>query len=215
MGGGGVSCGPASITIYKKSTATELQAVAVCLQLQILLIPMAALLSTCEVSTAVSRGKQPQALAVTPQQKENIERTWKMVEGQESGLLDAGIILFKKWSLNIFCAFFNQHFYLHCRLFTIAPGAQQMFKSFKDTPFEELPENEDFRSHALQVTETISLAISAMEDMESLADVLKDLGGGHSTHGLQDAHFDVRGLPFAAQIWICKCATLSSSSVTH
>lgn len=58
---------------------------------------MATVLSTCDVSTDVSRGKQPQALAITPQQKEAIERTWKMVEeSSETGLLDAGIELFKK-----------------------------------------------------------------------------------------------------------------------
>lgn len=57
---------------------------------------MAALLSTPEMPTAVSRAKQPQALAITPEQKEHIERTWKLVEGEDSGLLDAGILLFKQ-----------------------------------------------------------------------------------------------------------------------
>ena len=66
-----------------------------------------------------------------------------------------------------------------------------MFKSFNDVPFEELPSNEDFCAHALHVTETISLAVSSLDDMDSLVDVLKDLGGSHSSHGLQDAHFDV------------------------
>ena len=71
------------------------------------------------------------------------------------------------------------------------PPAQQLFKSFRDLPFEQLPENEDFRSHALQVTETISLAVSSLDDIEGLLLVLKDLGGAHSSYGLQDAHFDV------------------------
>lgn len=56
---------------------------------------MAALLTTCDVSTEVSRGKQPVAPALTAQQKENIEKTWKVVE-EDFGLLDAGIVLFKQ-----------------------------------------------------------------------------------------------------------------------
>lgn len=44
------------------------------------------------MSTAVAREQQP--LALTTQQKEGIERTWKMVE--DSGLMDAGIELFKQ-----------------------------------------------------------------------------------------------------------------------
>ena len=60
----------------------------------------AAILSTCEISTtAVSRGQHPRAL--TAQQKEDIERTWKLVE--EGGLLDAGIELFKKYVLMSHC----------------------------------------------------------------------------------------------------------------
>ena len=66
-----------------------------------------------------------------------------------------------------------------------------MFKKFIDVPFEELPENEHFRGHALQVTETISLAVSTLDDMETLIGVLKDLGAAHSTHGLNDEYFDV------------------------
>ena len=66
-----------------------------------------------------------------------------------------------------------------------------MFKKFEDLPFDQLPENEDFRAHALQVTESISLAVSAMDDVDGLVMVLKDLGAAHSTQGLQDAHFDV------------------------
>ncbi len=66
-----------------------------------------------------------------------------------------------------------------------------MFKSFCDVPIADLPENEDFCAHGLQVTETISLAISSLNDLDTLMLVLKDLGVAHGTHGLKDAHFDV------------------------
>lgn len=54
----------------------------------------AVILNTCELSTAAPRGQQPQA--ITPQQIKAVERTWKMVEGTESGLMDVGIVLFKQ-----------------------------------------------------------------------------------------------------------------------
>lgn len=68
-----------------------------------------------------------------------------------------------------------------------------MFKKFCDVPFEELPDNEHFCSHGLHVTESISLAVSAINDVEFLESVLKDLGAAHSTHGLNDSYFDVSG----------------------
>lgn len=77
------------------------------------------------------------------------------------------------------------------RIFTIAPKTQNMFKKFDTIPFQELPENEHFRGHALQVTETIALAVSSLADMDELICVLKDLGAAHSTHGLNDSYFDV------------------------
>lgn len=77
------------------------------------------------------------------------------------------------------------------RIFTIAPASQKMFKKFIDVPFEDLPENEHFRAHALQVTETISLAVSSLDDIEGLIEVLKGLGAAHSSHGLNDTYFDV------------------------
>lgn len=66
-----------------------------------------------------------------------------------------------------------------------------MFKKFQTVPFKDLPENEHFRGHALQVTESIALAVSSLDDMEGLICVLKDLGAAHSTHGLNDTYFDV------------------------
>lgn len=136
------------------------------------------MMSTCEISTAVNRGQQPQA--ITPKQVELVEKTWKVVE-DSVGLLNAGIELFKK-------------------IFKIAPSTQQMFRKFHDVPFEELPENEHFRHHALQVTETIALGVSSLDDMEGLICVLKELGAAHSSHGLNDEYFDVVGQALLATL---------------
>lgn len=55
----------------------------------------AAILNTRELSTGVSRGQQPQAM-MTAIQIQDVERTWKMVEEAQEGLMGAGITLFKK-----------------------------------------------------------------------------------------------------------------------
>ena len=78
-----------------------------------------------------------------------------------------------------------------CRIFELAPHAQQLFKKFSEATVEELEENEHFRAHALQVTESVSLAVSTMDDMDELVSILKQLGAAHSPHGLQNAHYDV------------------------
>ena len=81
-----------------------------------------------------------------------------------------------------------------------------MFKKFSDVSKEEVAENEHFRAHALQVTESVSLAVSSLDDMDSLVLILKDLGSAHSSQNLQNAHFDVSHL--AQSSWL----TLSGDS---
>ena len=56
---------------------------------------------------------------------------------------------------------------------------------------KEIEENEHFRAHALQVTESVSLAVTTLDDMDELVGILKQLGAAHSPHGLQNAHYDV------------------------
>ena len=82
-------------------------------------------------------------------------------------------------------------FSVNYRIFEIAPHAQKMFKYFSEASMEELEENEHFRGHALQVTESVSLAVSTLDDMDELVCILKQLGAAHSPHGLQNAHYDV------------------------
>ena len=79
-----------------------------------------------------------------------------------------------------------------------------MFPNFRDVPMEQLEEDESFRAHALQVTEAVSLAVSALDDVPSLALVLKDLGAAHSAHGIQAPHFNVRAA--ASQKKKCSCS---------
>ena len=78
------------------------------------------------------------------------------------------------------------------RIFEIAPEAIKLFPKFADVPPKELEKNEHFRHHALQVVEAVELAISMLQDVDDLRDVLISLGSIHVSMGLQDVHFDVR-----------------------
>lgn len=79
----------------------------------------------------------------------------------------------------------NEHFY---RLFEIAPELQELF------PFqgEELSDdNKKLRGHALQVMETIDVAIGMLHDLPKLTDTLEDLGIVHNLKNVQVASFAV------------------------
>ena len=83
------------------------------------------------------------------------------------------------------CVFF-------CRIFDIAPGAQQIFAKFRDLPKDELPSNPDVQKHALNVMETVGSAVDGLDDLEALTPVLLDLGAKHVQWDVQEEHFDVR-----------------------
>ena len=95
-------------------------------------------------------------------------------------------------SLILHCVIIVVSLLILSRIFEISPQTQKMFDKFSNASKEEITENEHFRSHALQVTESLSLAVSTLDDMDSLVLILKDLGSLHSTHNLQNAHFEVR-----------------------
>lgn len=69
-----------------------------------------------------------------------------------------------------------------------------MFKKFNEVPYEKLPEDENLQGHALQVMETVSLAVSMLDDYDELVSALRQVGGSHGTHDLQQAHFDVSSI---------------------
>ena len=93
----------------------------------------------------------------------------------------------------IYSCIYNVHFFF-CSIFTLCPPAQKMFKKMQNVPFNELENDENFRSHSLQVMETIALAVSILDDIDGLVGILQDLGMSHGPQGLQDAHFDVSNL---------------------
>lgn len=130
-----------------------------------------AISATSQNPIACSREEQP--VALTEKQKMLIEKSWKTVE-EDIGLLKGGTILFMK-------------------VFEKRPGLVKMFKKFSEVPFDQLAENEDLQSHGYQVMETVSLAVSSLDDIEELIVVLRELGGAHGSYDLQQAHFDLVG----------------------
>ena len=72
-----------------------------------------------------------------------------------------------------------------------------MFRKFSDIPLDQLPQDENLQSHAVQVMETVGLAVSYLnKNTEELIEVLRELGGSHGPHNLQKAHFDVSFLHY-------------------
>ena len=54
-----------------------------------------------------------------------------------------------------------------------------------------LEQDENFRKHAYTVVDAIGLAVSFLDDMDTLEGVLDDMGGTHAKYGIKDAHFEV------------------------
>lgn len=116
-------------------------------------------------------GEEASAPTITEKQVEIIEETWVLVTGEaqkkQQNLQAAGLVLFYK-------------------LFEIAPELQELF------PFqgEELSDdNKKLRGHALQVMETIDVAIGMLHDLPKLTDTLEDLGIVHNLKNVQVASF--------------------------
>ena len=73
----------------------------------------------------------------------------------------------------------------------LAPAAIALFPKFKDVPKHLLEQDENFRKHAYTVVDAIGLAVSFLDDLSTLEDVLNDLGATHVKYGIQAAHFEV------------------------
>ena len=76
------------------------------------------------------------------------------------------------------------------QIFTLAPEALDMFK-FKDD--WDKGESEQVNTHVIAVVETITEAISKLEDTSSLVASLRKLGKSHAARGIQPAHYDIVG----------------------
>ena len=76
----------------------------------------------------------------------------------------------------------------------MCPHVLKMFTKFNEIPHDQLPKNEHLQSHALQVMETVSLAVSLLDDYDELVSALRQVGGSHGTLDLKQAQFDVSSI---------------------
>ena len=79
------------------------------------------------------------------------------------------------------------------KIFEIAPGAIELFASFKDVPEEKRYESPGFVRHARSVMTTVGVAVQGLRDLDALVPVLENLGARHLGYGVQEAHYDVVG----------------------
>lgn len=76
-------------------------------------------------------------------------------------------------------------------IFRAAPGALQLFTSFRDIADYET--SAPFKDHARSVMETLDKAVALLGDLESLAPTLRKLGAKHVLYGVQPEHYDIIG----------------------
>ncbi|XP_048582658.1 neuroglobin-like [Nematostella vectensis] len=100
---------------------------------------------------------------LTERQIQLIQDSWTLVENQKQ---EAGIKLFT-------------------RLFKIAPYIRDLF------PFGYDPASPGLKTHALGVMDTVEVAVRVLDDQESLALKLVELGQFHKRFGLTNQEFEV------------------------
>lgn len=105
---------------------------------------------------------------------ETVQRTWALVASSDDAIDAAGKAFF-------------------ARIFDIAPGAVELFASFRDVPKESRYESPAFTRHARAVMTTVDVAVKGLRDLDALVPVLENLGARHVGYGVAEAHYDVVG----------------------
>lgn len=73
----------------------------------------------------------------------------------------------------------------YARLFELDPAVKPMFKG-------------DMKEQGAKLMKTIGIAISALDDLDPLIDILKDMGAKHAGYGVKDMDYDTVA---AALLW--------------
>ncbi|XP_048582222.1 neuroglobin [Nematostella vectensis] len=130
------------------------------------------LMSLLGVFSTTSKRVKPHVkeAPLTERQIQLIQDSWTLVENQKQ---EAGIKLFT-------------------RLFKIAPYIRDLF------PFGYDPASPGLKTHALGVMDTVEVAVRGLDDQESLALKLVELGQFHKRFGLTNQEFEHVG---SALLW--------------
>ena len=91
----------------------------------------------------------------------------------------------------------------HSRLFEEHPDvkAKFYFSMENSLDLDATMRDERMGKHAKGVIDTISVAVSLLQDLPTLVPILIQLGGSHAKFNLQDEHFKVN-VPFILNIFI-------------
>lgn len=79
------------------------------------------------------------------------------------------------------------------RFFEKNPEYQRLFPEFKDVPPSELEKTNALYGHAKRVMKAVENAVSALDDAESFAAYLDELGRRHKARALKPTYLDVSG----------------------
>ena len=79
------------------------------------------------------------------------------------------------------------------RFFEKNPEYQRLFPEFKDVPPSELETTNALYGHAKRVMKAVENAVSALDDAESFAAYLDELGRRHKARALKPTYLDVSG----------------------
>ena len=102
-------------------------------------------------------------------------------------------------------AFFIFYFILFVRFFEMDPAFQKLFPEFRDISLEEVENARALHGHAKRVMKGVEKAVSAMDDAESFAAYLEELGRRHIQRAMKPAYLDVSIYP-STSLW---CPPLS------
>ena len=70
-------------------------------------------------------------------------------------------------------------FYFYFRLFTLYPEAQHKFEDFRGITIEEVRVHKKLRAHALSVVYALKSFIDSLDDVETLAELIKKNAKNH------------------------------------
>jgi len=114
------------------------------------------------------------SLVVAMVDVETVQRTWALVATSDDAVDAVGKAFF-------------------ARIFDLAPGAVELFATFKDVPKESRYESPAFVRHARAVMTAVDVAVKGLRDLDALVPVLENLGARHVGYGVAEAHYDVVG----------------------
>ncbi|XP_011696849.1 PREDICTED: cytoglobin-2 [Wasmannia auropunctata] len=112
--------------------------------------------------------KLDEKLGLTEKQKKLVHNTWAIVRKDE-------VLV----GVTVLIAYFKQY-----------PESQKEFKSFKDTPLDELSKNKRFQAHCANVIATLGKVIEQMHDPELMEASLINFTEKHKTRGQTQQHFE-------------------------